>query len=281
MNEFIIKNNVLKKYQGLGGDVIIPEGVEIIGWEAFKNCKKLTSVVFPESLQIIKNKAFHGCSHLTELILDKNISIIEEEAFSWCSGLKKLTIGSNMQEIQTNAFWYCLSLKEVVFCDNAVYLGNVFQECENIETIQIFDVVFDICAFVENYYRDAFKNIIYNSFPYTPHKLILNRFFHTLFGEGERKKDTADDLFDDMFFPLLKKYPANPKLNENLFNRLGKSGFQKAMEIFITEKNFTSENIDSYIQIAIENQMYELQLMLTDYKYHYLDFLNPEDKLKL
>ena len=32
INDFVIENGVLKKYQGQGGDVVIPEGVTSIGY---------------------------------------------------------------------------------------------------------------------------------------------------------------------------------------------------------------------------------------------------------
>ena len=40
--DFVIENGILKKYNGPGGDVTIPEGVTEIGSSAFDGCKKLT-----------------------------------------------------------------------------------------------------------------------------------------------------------------------------------------------------------------------------------------------
>ncbi len=42
MSEFIITNNVLTKYQGNGGDVVIPDSVKEIGRKAFYGCTNLT-----------------------------------------------------------------------------------------------------------------------------------------------------------------------------------------------------------------------------------------------
>ncbi len=41
MSDFIIENGVLVKYTGNGGDVVIPDGVTDIGYEAFRKCKNL------------------------------------------------------------------------------------------------------------------------------------------------------------------------------------------------------------------------------------------------
>ena len=44
MEGFVINNGVLEKYVGTGGDVVIPDGVEEIGEEAFANCDSLKIV---------------------------------------------------------------------------------------------------------------------------------------------------------------------------------------------------------------------------------------------
>lgn len=49
-HDFLIKDGVLFKYGGKGGDVIIPEDVESIGECAFKECTDLKSVTFSPRL---------------------------------------------------------------------------------------------------------------------------------------------------------------------------------------------------------------------------------------
>ena len=64
--DFVIENGVLVKYNGPGGDVVIPEGVRKIGAEVFSNCSALTSVSIPQSLQSISFTAFTGCTALKQ-----------------------------------------------------------------------------------------------------------------------------------------------------------------------------------------------------------------------
>ena len=56
--------------------VTIPEGVTIIMWDAFKDCKNLESVILPDSLTEIKNLAFFGCEKLTSVELSENLKLI-------------------------------------------------------------------------------------------------------------------------------------------------------------------------------------------------------------
>lgn len=64
MSDFVIENGVLKKYEGAGGDVLIPDGVTCIGWSAFGGCTSLTSIAIPDSVTRIGEDAFNGCTSL-------------------------------------------------------------------------------------------------------------------------------------------------------------------------------------------------------------------------
>ena len=63
-SDFIIENGVLKKYVGPGGDVVIPEGVTVIGYCAFEDATNLTSVEIGEGVEEIGGKAFFECLSL-------------------------------------------------------------------------------------------------------------------------------------------------------------------------------------------------------------------------
>ena len=55
---FVIKNGVLIKCRGPGGDAAIPEGITEIGWSTFSGCKNLTSVTIPKSVEAIDKSVF-------------------------------------------------------------------------------------------------------------------------------------------------------------------------------------------------------------------------------
>ena len=90
--DFVIKEGVLTEYNGPGGDVAIPEGVETIGPSAFDERAALTGVTFPESLLTIEFHAFMECRSLTEITIPQNVRKIGPWAFFYCEGLRRITL---------------------------------------------------------------------------------------------------------------------------------------------------------------------------------------------
>ena len=62
--EFEIKGTTLVKYNGRGGDVVIPYGITEIGGGAFLFAK-ITRAAIPDSVTYIGAMAFKACAELT------------------------------------------------------------------------------------------------------------------------------------------------------------------------------------------------------------------------
>ena len=74
-DEFVIHDGVLTKYTGVGGAVVIPDGVTRIGREAFYLCTGLTSITIPNSVTDIGSRAFQK-SGLTSITIPSSVSYI-------------------------------------------------------------------------------------------------------------------------------------------------------------------------------------------------------------
>ena len=87
-DDYIIAgNNILIKYNGNDENVKIPNGVTMIGHEAFRKCFKLTSITIPHSVTEIGTCAFYGCRSLESVTIPDKVTSIGIIAFAYCNKL--------------------------------------------------------------------------------------------------------------------------------------------------------------------------------------------------
>ncbi len=96
------------------------------------------NTVIPNGVEIIGEEAFEGCDELTKINIPGSVKEIGECAFVECESLETLTIGEGVETIAYGAFGYCISLKEVIIPNSVVELGKyAFLGCEALECVYI------------------------------------------------------------------------------------------------------------------------------------------------
>lgn len=70
--------------------VEIPEGVTIIGLDAFGNCGRLEKVTLPSSLITLGRGVFYNCASLEEITIPQNVKNIGDFLFFECTNLKDI-----------------------------------------------------------------------------------------------------------------------------------------------------------------------------------------------
>jgi hypothetical protein len=152
---------------------IIKDGILNIGTQAFKDCKKLTSVTIPDSVTYIGKEAFKNCTNLTSIHISKNIEYIGEMAFYNCpnleitidpenehyvmidgvlytkdqtrllsynstSGATTFEVPDTVTKIDPYAFGNVTSLTSIELPNSLIEIGErAFQNCSKLQSIEI------------------------------------------------------------------------------------------------------------------------------------------------
>ena len=115
VSDFTIENGVLTAYKGESKNVVIPDGVKVIGDGSPVFGNTVESVTIPTSATEIAEMAFYGCSALKSVTFaeESQLKKIGESAFYTATSLERLTIPEGVTEIGTNAFYATHALREI------------------------------------------------------------------------------------------------------------------------------------------------------------------------
>lgn len=116
----------LKKYKGNSEVVKIPAEVNIIGREAFYNCKGVKQIIIPDSVFEIGGWAFSKCENLESINISDRVTKIDYNTFEDCKSLKALTIPNTLTEIKSNAFYGCDKYNFKVYYRGRAYTAQNF-----------------------------------------------------------------------------------------------------------------------------------------------------------
>lgn len=124
-NDFEIDGNgCLMSYNGTGGKITIPNGVKIIGENAFSGNNTIFSIKMPSSVTKIERGAFDSCSSLKEITFSKKLSMIGDSSFWGCTSLKTVSIPDSVKKIGIGAFGNCDNLKSIYIPKTVKEIGN-------------------------------------------------------------------------------------------------------------------------------------------------------------
>lgn len=141
--DFEIVAGKLVKYHGADVDVIIPNGVTVIGDEVFRGMETIRSVVIPESVIEIRNLAFEKCKSLTHVKIPESITKIGGGVF-FDAGLKDIELSQNIKSIGGSFVGGCPIISFVVPNGITKIGATFFYECTKLKNVRIPDSVTEI-----------------------------------------------------------------------------------------------------------------------------------------
>lgn len=209
--------------------VVLPESLERIYCDGFRDCTNLKEVIFNSFVEIGPS-AFQGCFKLENIDIpdpnEKKLCSISFDTFHGCSRLKRVHLSKYTWSINSRAFYGCVSLEEINFPDELTTIENsAFAYCHSLKGIEIPDSVKHIG---DNAFQ-ACNRLEYCVLP-TSVKLGDDVFLHTNFKNIYLSKDksrvilTATDVENTRLTPEAEysKYALNRILEENAKYSKGK-----------------------------------------------------------
>jgi len=93
--------------------IIIENGVQTVGSNAFRDLESVESVSLSNSVTAIQYNAFYGCKNLSLVNFPNGIQKIRDEAFAFCHSLKNINLPSSIRQIDSKAFYGCANIKMI------------------------------------------------------------------------------------------------------------------------------------------------------------------------
>lgn len=121
-------------------EIIIPDGVTIIGQSAFSYFQTLKKVTIPNSVTNIRAYAFSGCYALEEIIIPEGVQSIAQEAFEACMAAENIVLPSTLTLVQYHAFDSCRNCTDLVI--NMTHGGisiDAFDFCTALTNVTLAD----------------------------------------------------------------------------------------------------------------------------------------------
>ena len=116
-------------------ELVLYDGVEEIGEDAFSGCQNLETAKIPDTVKIIKDSAFFYCAFKT-LTIPNSVHTIGASAFAENLSLKTVTLPNNLQKISVSLFEKCASLETAIIPNSVQEIcRTAFENCPKLHTI--------------------------------------------------------------------------------------------------------------------------------------------------
>ncbi len=123
-------------FQSTVKEIILPEGITTIDFDAFKECNFLEKINLPTTLIKIGNEAFAFCFQLKEIIVPENVTEIPYECFLYCESLESVTLPATLTTIGQCAFSDCTALKSITIpASVTTFIGTPFLACWSLQEV--------------------------------------------------------------------------------------------------------------------------------------------------
>ena len=266
--------------------VEVPGHIRSIGHSAFRNSHALREVILPDKLREIRPFAFDGCTALQEIRIPPEIReiwgtafshsglthlelppvrCINIAAFAGCKSLESVTIAEGTQLIDRLAFNNCTALRHVTLPESVVMIdAGAFGLDTALTGLQIrsYVQVHDSALRHVGGIRMEWNGHVYAFAPGDePTETLRRRISGELYGE------MSDSMLTAMLHAGHRGAAEWIREHRDYIARRITAGDIQAVELVMQYPGmFDRTSLDESIQLAIEQEQYEIQAMLMRFK---------------
>lgn len=120
--------------------------------------RSITKVILPEGITVIGNNAFSGNEKMRYAELPASVCCVGEFAFTCCDGLERVVFTGRTLTLGDYALSYCENLKEVIFAEGTekIELGwFAFENCEKLQKLVLPSTLKEIKIDEEDFLEDC------------------------------------------------------------------------------------------------------------------------------
>lgn len=138
-SDFIVERSVLVRYNGYTNkDIRIPDGISVIGENAFQGMNNIETVYVPDGVERISAGAFSGCKNIRTIHIPDGVETIDRDCFNGCVSLKNVEFPDSVKNIEAGALAGCTSLEAVNIPPMTELLPwRIFEGCISLKSITI------------------------------------------------------------------------------------------------------------------------------------------------
>jgi len=338
----VILNHALIKYNGSARRFVIPENIRVIAENAFEDCNTLEEVIIPEGVEWIGKEAFcHAglkrvripgsvkfigkwaftCDNLEDVQFDEHLSAEFEEnvfritpwLYSWQDEFvivgnqilllykgfdTHIEVPPNTRQIAGKAFSKNIGIysriKSVTIPDSVTNIAeDAFYYCSNLEKIIFHGVILDVKSMKDEAshncpncsggdFYEMFDGVLWYCFNFILGKATPGRLYFL----------DSDKVNFSMAMQMVVNHIEDDTITAYLEQNAGTAfavlagdypadRHETAQKLLDSGKIITQDNIDDVLQRMIDIRAHELFVMLLHYKNEHLKYTDVNEKFRL
>lgn len=223
-------------------NIIIPQGLKVIGSGMFRGCLSLEKISLPNSVKSLADYAFYQCAKMKSINGIENIENFNNYCLNGCNCVESINLSDNITNINGSAFAECTKLSSVSIPNTVVSIGEYAFSSTMLKEITIPSSVMTIGTGIFNSCYNLKNVILYQDFNISGLSFTYSQLSDTcLVDIANKLKDNSNDTSKTISFGKSFNYLNIKSIYLNEYGERVDEGTDGALSWleFVQNKNWT------------------------------------------